>query len=136
MANWICILYIGAPRVYLRKTNNISNFNKFSVSSLIFNLIVLFDSAYQDSLRSLFLRVTHKGSRALEELWFIFIINLCTYEVNFLCDFRRKCPRPKQIIYNHVSDNSKKWLSVGNSVILCVTCGQPPAYPSLCRNIC
>ena len=52
-----------------------------------------------------------------DSLWFIFIINLCRL---FFCNFRKKGPRPKWTIYKHVSDNSKKCLSVGNSGILFV----------------
>ena len=42
-------------------------------------------------------------------------------------------------IYKHVSDNSKKCLSVGNSgilsVIVVVVCVLAPAYTSLCRGL-
>ena len=51
------------------------------------------------------------------QFWFIFIINLCRH---FFCDIRKKGSRPKWTIYKHVSDNSKKCLSVDNSGILTV----------------
>ena len=67
--------------------------------------------------------------------------------MTFFCDFRKKGPRPKWTIYKHVSDNSKKCLSVGNSEILSVVCRPSsavvvvvvcvlaPAYTSLCREL-
>ena len=45
--------------------------------------------------------------------WFIFIIKLCR---QFFCDCRKKGPRLKWTIFKHDSDNSKKCLTVGNSV--------------------
>ena len=49
----------------------------------------------------------------------------------------RKCPRPKWTIYKHVSDKSKKYMSVGNSGILSVVvvCVLNPAYTSLCKDL-
>ena len=47
--------------------------------------------------------------------WFTFIANLCRQS---LSDFLKKGPRTKWAIYKHVSDKSKKCLSVGNSEIL------------------
>ena len=70
-----------------------------------------------------------------EVFWFIFIINLCR---QFFCDFRMKGHRSKWTIYKHVSDNSRKCLSVGNSGILSivvVVCVLAPAYTSLCRGL-
>ena len=46
-----------------------------------------------------------------------------------------KTPRPKCTIYKHVSDNSKKYLSVGNFGILFVVCSAYTAYTSLCRGL-
>ena len=46
--------------------------------------------------------------------------------------------RPKWTIYKHVSGNSKKCLSVGNSGILTVVVGVwilAPTYTSLCRGL-
>ena len=68
--------------------------------------------------------------------WFTFIVNLCR---KFLCDFLKKGPNPKWTIYKHVSDKSKKCLSVGNSgilsvvVVMSVVCVLASAYTSLCR---
>ena len=67
-----------------------------------------------------------------EKFWFTFIVNLC----RFFCNFRKKGRRPKWTIYKHVSDKSKKWLSVDNSgilsvVVICLA----PAHTSLCRGL-
>ena len=43
--------------------------------------------------------------------WVTFQVTLCSY---YFCNFRKKVPRPKWTIYKHVSDNSKKGLSIGN----------------------
>ena len=53
--------------------------------------------------------------------WFTFIVNLCLR-------FPKKGPRPKWTIYKHVSDKSKKCLSV-------LGCVLAPAYISLCRGL-
>ena len=47
-------------------------------------------------------------------------------------EFPKKGPIPKRIIYKHVSDKSKKCLSVRKSEILSVLA---PAYTSLCRGL-
>ena len=39
---------------------------------------------------------------------------------NYFCNFWKKGPRPKWTIYKHISDNSKKCLSVGSFEILSV----------------
>ena len=55
--------------------------------------------------------------------------------MDILVFFYSKSPRPKWIIYKHVSDESKKCLSVGNARILSVVCEQSPAFPSICRGL-
>ena len=66
-----------------------------------------------------------------------FSVALCSY---YFCNFRKKGPRPKWTIYKHVSDNSKKCLSVGNFGILSVVvvgvlCSASTAYTGLCRGL-
>ena len=55
----------------------------------------------------------------------VYFWNKPTYVDNFIAIFEKKGPRPKWTIFKHVSDKSKKCLSV--------ICGQLPAYPILYR---
>ena len=66
--------------------------------------------------------------------WSIFIINLCR---RYPCDFRKKGPRPKWTKYKHVSDKSKKYLSVGNSGALSAVgvCVFAPTHTRLCKGL-
>ena len=114
-------------------------------SPIVF-LKVSFDRIHQDlnlclrgySLKGVITR------RTKNRFFFIFTTN-CMILVYFynnpmqtlFCDFRKKGPRSEWTIYKHVSDNSKKSLSVGNSGILSVivVCVLAPAYISLCRGL-
>ena len=48
------------------------------------------------------------------------ISNFFVDNVDNFCNFRKNGPRPRWTIYKHVSENTKKCLSVGNSGILSV----------------
>ena len=61
-----------------------------------------------------------------------FIVNLCR---PFFAISEKNGSWPKWISYINVSDKSKKCLSVVNSRILSVVCGQLPACPTLCRSL-
>ena len=53
-------------------------------------------------------------------------VTLCSH---YFCNYRKRDPRPKWTTNKHISDNSKKCLSVGNSGIPSVSQLQPtPAY--------
>ena len=59
------------------------------------------------------------------DFYFTFQVNLCSHQ---FCDFQNKGPRPKWTIYNYVSDNPRKCLSVGNFEILSVICNAWPSF--------
>ena len=64
----------------------------------------------------------------------------------YFCNLRKKGPRLKWTIYKHISDNSKKYLTVGNFGIMPVfryvcryiyrsVCRASTTYNSLCRGL-
>ena len=65
-------------------------------------------------------------SKPDRSFWFTFIVT--RYVHNFFCDFRKIYPKPKWTIYKHISDKSKKCLSIDNSGNLVVVC--------LCNRSC
>ena len=65
--------------------------------------------------------------------WVTFHVTLCFH---YFCNFQKKGPRLKWTICKHVSDKSKKCLSVGNFGILSVeVCNAFTTYFSLCSGL-
>ena len=74
-------------------------------------------------------QISNKFAKYLKKaLWFTFIVNLCRHFFHF----RKK--GPKWTIYKHVSDKTKKCLSVGNFGIQTIVCVLAPTY-TLCRSL-
>ena len=75
---------------------------------------------FSDLIDAFFLRIF--TYYYLSDICYNFIKLLKTLCSHYFCNFRKKGPRPKWTIYKHLSDNSKKCLSIGNFRILYVVC--------------